>query len=127
MQPSKERQKITCVDCVPEEKHLVNLLPNPQPPKKKSNHRINAVPDPEDALELLVMDVLDKVAANVVLKVAVEVEVEEEATIRVQGIGNQMKKDHLALDEGEIVPRALVPAKDIFSWPDDPHQDPYQK
>ncbi len=67
------------------------------------------------------------VVAKVVLKVVVEVVAEEEATIRVQAIGNRTKKDHLALDEGETVPRALVLAKDIFSRLDDPHQDPYQE
>ncbi len=57
--------------------------------------------------------------------------VEEEVSTMHRAIGNQretgirIEKDLLVLAAGEIDPRALVPAEDIFSQPVDLHQDPY--
>ncbi len=119
---SKGQQKIICIDCVLSEKALASPQQNLQP-HKKNNHRISDVQGQEDALELLVVDV-----QKVVIKAVSEVEVaEEEATIKVQAIGNLTEGDHLALAVGEIVAQVLVKEEDILNQLAKPSQDHCQE
>ncbi len=124
MWPSKEWQKTTCVDDVLKEKHLANPHLNLQLHKKKASQPIRDIPDPEDVLDPLVMDVVDVV----VVKVAFEEEVaEEEVLTMVWEIGIQTEEDLLVLVDGEIIPQVLVKEKDIPNLLDDSRQDHYQE
>ncbi len=75
MHPSKEQQKIICIDYIPKEKHLASPHLNLQLHKKKTNQLNKDIPD---TLELLVVDVADVVVVKVVDKLAVKEEVVEE-------------------------------------------------